>query len=43
MVERDVSLRLLRYYASSVSHQQYRDTEIITEIITVRVAPLGGE
>ena len=39
MVERDVSLRLLRYYASSVSHQQYRDTEIIT----VRVAPLGGE
>ena len=34
-VERDISLRLLSHYASSVSHQQYHETEIIT----VRVAP----
>ena len=34
-VERDISLGLLSHYASSVSHQQYHETEIIT----VRVAP----
>ncbi len=39
MVERDVSLRLLRHYASSVSHQQYHDTEVVT----VRVSPLARE
>ncbi len=35
MVEQDVSLRLLRNYASSVRHQQYHDTDIIA----VRVDP----
>ena len=29
-VEREVSLRLLRHYASSVRHQQYYDTDILT-------------
>ena len=34
-VEEDISLRLLRHYASSVRHQQYHDTDVIT----VRVEP----
>ena len=34
-VEEDISLRLLRHYASSVRHQQYYDTDVIT----VRVEP----
>ena len=38
-VQRDVSLRLLRHYPSSVTHQQYNEIEVIT----VRVAPAGGE
>ena len=29
-VEHDVSLRLLRYLASSVRHEQYHDTEFVT-------------
>ncbi len=29
-IEREVSLRLLRHLASSVRHQQYHDTEIVT-------------
>ena len=33
--EEELSLRLLRYYASSVRHQQYHDTDLIT----VRVEP----
>ena len=37
-VEHDISLRLLRNYASSVRHQQYHDTDIIT----VRVEPPGA-
>ena len=36
-VEQELSLRLLRAYASSVRHQQYHDTDIIT----VRVAHPG--
>ena len=36
-VENDLSLRLLRSYASSVKHQQFHDTDIIT----VRVTPPG--
>jgi len=28
--EREISLRLLRHYASSVFHQQYHDTDIVT-------------
>ena len=37
-IERDVSLRLLQHYASSVSHRQYQETEVIT----VRIAPSNG-
>ena len=36
--EQDLSLRLLRSYATSVRHQQYHDTDIIT----VRVGPPGA-
>ncbi|MYA97808.1 MAG: hypothetical protein F4X91_15525 [Nitrospinae bacterium] len=38
MIEREVSLRLLRHLASSVRHQQYHGTDIVT----VRVEPLGA-
>ena len=38
-VEQELSLRLLRAYASSVQHQQFHDTDIIT----VRVVPPGTE
>ena len=34
-LEQEVSLRLLRHFASSVRHQQYHDTDVVT----VRVAP----
>ena len=37
-VERDVSLRLLRHYATSVLHQQYHELEIVT----VHVNPPAG-
>ena len=37
-VERDVSLRLLRHLATSVRHQKYHDTDIVT----VRVDPAGA-
>ena len=37
-IEHEISLRLLRHYASSVRHQQYHDTDIIT----VRVDPPGA-
>ena len=38
MIEREVSLRLLRHLASSVRHQQYHGTDIVT----VRVEPPGA-
>lgn len=31
--ERDVSLRLLRHFATSVRHQQYRNTDIVTLLV----------
>lgn len=34
-IERDVSLRLLRHYATSVNHRQYNEAEIITAIVAV--------
>ena len=37
VLEREVSLRLLRHLASSVRHQQYHGTDIVT----VRVKPPG--
>ena len=39
--EREVSLRLLRHLASSVHHQQYHDTDIVTIRVDAR-APQGG-
>ena len=30
LIEREVSLRLLRHIASSVRHQQFHDTDIVT-------------
>ena len=36
---REVSLRILRHYASSVHHQQYHDTDVIT--ISVDVASIS--
>ena len=38
VLEREVSLRLLRHLASSVRHQQYHDTDVVT----VRVEPTGA-
>ena len=35
-IEEEVSLRLLRHYASSVRHDQYHDTDVVT----VRVEPV---
>ena len=37
-VEEEISLRLLRHYASSVRHQQFHDTDVIT----VRVGPAAS-
>jgi xanthine/uracil permease len=34
-IERDVSLRLLRHYATSVNHRQYHEAEIITAVVDV--------
>ena len=41
-VERMVSLRLLRHHASSVHHQQYHDTDIVTVRIDPPRADSGG-
>ena len=41
-LEREVSLRLLRHLASSVRHQQYHDTDIVTIRVTPpEAAPAG--
>ena len=37
-IEEEVSLRLLRHYASSVRHHQYHDTDVVT----VRVEPVAS-
>ena len=39
VLEREVSLRLLRHLASSVRHQQYHDTDVVT----VRVEPVAPD
>ncbi len=41
LVEREVSLRLLRHIASSVRHQQFHDTDIVT--VHVKVPETGRE
>ena len=40
-IEREVSLRLLRHLASSVRHQQYHDTDIVT--LRVEVPDAAGD
>ena len=40
-IERDVSLRLLRHLASSVRHQQYHDTDIVTVRVQAPAAAGG--
>ena len=37
-VEEEVSLRLLRHYASSVRHHQYHDTDVVTVRVTATQA-----
>ena len=37
-IEEEISLRLLRHYASSVRHHQYHDTDVVT----VRVEPVAS-
>ena len=39
--EQNVSLRLLRHFASEVRHQQYHDTDIVTVRVERTVAPQG--
>ena len=41
-IERVVSLRLLRHHASSVHHQQYHDTDIVTVRVDPPRADTGG-
>ena len=41
-LEREVSLRLLRHLASSVHHQQYHDTDIVTPRVETPAASGGG-
>ena len=38
-VEEEVSLRLLRHYASSVRHHQYHDTDVVTVRVEPAVSP----
>ena len=38
-VEREVSLRLLRHFASSVLHQQYHDMDVVTVRVDVPTGP----
>ena len=42
LVEREVSLRLLRHIASSVRHQQFHDTDIVTVRVDAPGAASGG-
>ena len=34
VIERDAALRLLNHYATSVTHRQYHDVEVITAVVT---------
>ena len=42
-IERDVSLRLLRHLASSVRHEQYHDTDIVTVHVDAPEKIPGGQ
>ena len=39
-VEEEISLRLLRHYATSVRHQQYHNTDIVTVRVGASVSPV---
>ena len=41
-IEQEVSLRLLRHLASSVRHQQYHDTDIVTVRVKAAAADPDG-
>jgi len=41
-MEREVSLRLLRHIASSVRHQQFHDTDILTVRVDAPETVRGG-
>ncbi len=41
-MEREVSLRLLRHIASSVRHQQFHDTDILTVRVDAPDTVRGG-
>jgi len=43
LIEREVSLRLLRHLASSVRHQQYHDVDIVTVRVGVSGPRPGGQ
>ena len=43
LIEREVSLRLLRHLASSVRHQQYHDVDIVTVRVGVPGPSPGGQ
>ena len=42
LMEREVSLRLLRHIASSVRHQQFHDTDIVTVRVDAPATGRGG-
>ena len=42
LMEREVSLRLLRHIASSVRHQQFHDTDIVTVRVDAPAPPRDG-
>ena len=42
LMEREVSLRLLRHIASSVRHQQFHDTDIVTVHVKVQETGHGN-
>ena len=42
-VEREISLRLLRHLASSVRHEQYHDTDIVTVRVEAPAKPPAGQ
>ena len=43
LVEKEISLRLLRHVASSALHQQYHDTDIVTVHVDAPKPVRGGE
>ena len=43
LMEREVSLRLLRHFASSVRHQQFHDTDIVTVHVDAPTAGRGSQ